>query len=62
MLLRPADLYAVPAMCGALVVVIASGQGWSAWGMVIGASVATALRMASLQFNWHLPMAPRRSV
>lgn len=62
LLLRPADLYAVPAMCGALVVVIAAGQGWSAWGMVVGAVLATALRMASLQFNWHLPMAPRRSV
>lgn len=61
LLLRPADLYAVPAMCGALAVVIADGVGWSEWtGLFIGAVFATGLRLASLQWKWKLPMAPQR--
>jgi uncharacterized membrane protein YeiH len=61
LLLRPTDLYAVPAMCGALAVVIVDGIGWPEWtGLVVGAVVATLLRIASLQFKWHLPMAPQR--
>ncbi|PXW25259.1 trimeric intracellular cation channel family protein [Nocardia sp. 348MFTsu5.1] len=61
MLLRPTDLYAVPAMCGAIAVVIVDGLGWPQWtGLVSGAAAATLLRIASLQFKWHLPMAPQR--
>jgi uncharacterized membrane protein YeiH len=63
LLLRPADLYAVPAMCGALAVVFVDGVGLSEWtGLVTGAVLATSLRVASLRYNWRLPTAPRRRV
>jgi uncharacterized membrane protein YeiH len=63
LLLRPADLYAVPAMCGALAVVIADGTGLPIWtGLVAGATLAFLLRVGSLRFRWRLPMAPTRRV
>jgi uncharacterized membrane protein YeiH len=63
LLLRPADLYAVPAMCGALAVVIVDGVGWPDWtGLVVGGVFATGLRLASLQWKWKLPTAPQRSL
>jgi uncharacterized membrane protein YeiH len=63
LLLRPADLYAVPAMCGALAVVFVDGAGLPEWtGLVTGAVVATSLRVASLRYNWRLPAAPRRRI
>jgi uncharacterized membrane protein YeiH len=63
LLLRPADLYAVPAMCGALAVVFVDGVELPEWtGLVAGAVLATSLRVASLRYNWRLPTAPRRRV
>lgn len=62
LLLQPSDLYAVPALLGATVVAIgatySAAPGWI-W-LVVGAVVATGLRLAGLAFGWRLPTAPQR--
>ncbi|MFW0786831.1 trimeric intracellular cation channel family protein [Gordonia sp. CPCC 206044] len=60
LLLRPSDLYAVPALIGATVVGVGGTESsvpiW-VW-LVVGAVLATGLRLASLVFGWRLPTAP----
>jgi uncharacterized membrane protein YeiH len=50
------DLYAVPAVVGAAIVVIASEN--EAHGIaypIMGAAVCFALRVAGMYFGWHIP-------
>lgn len=63
LLLQPADLYAVPALVGAGVYVAGHAMFPSAHGvvLVVGAAMATTLRLCGLAFRWRLPVAPRRS-
>jgi len=62
LLLQQSDLYAVPAMLGALTVGILGSADVSQWvALTCGAVLATALRLLSLRFKWRLPTAPRRS-
>ena len=57
-LLLRRDLYAVPALLGALVVVL-----WSAWGgpadlgLLIGTVAATGLRLLGMWRGWNFPVA-----
>ncbi|MBJ8344728.1 trimeric intracellular cation channel family protein [Antrihabitans sp. YC2-6] len=57
-LLLSRDLYAVPALLGALVVVVGDGLGVAASVALIGGTVlATGLRLIALWQKWHLPQA-----
>ncbi|QDQ97032.1 trimeric intracellular cation channel family protein [Tomitella fengzijianii] len=59
-LLLHRDLYATPALLGALIVV--AFELWSVpypWGLVAGTVIATALRMAALTRGWNLPSPPQ---
>ena len=59
MVLR-ADLYAVAALAGAIVVVIGETLGWpSAATVVAGAMLCFGLRMMAVRRGWHLPTAGR---
>ncbi|HET6874087.1 MAG TPA: TRIC cation channel family protein [Acidimicrobiales bacterium] len=52
------DLYAVPALAGAAVVVVAHGAGSTSEAFpLIGLAVCFAIRMAGLRFNIQLPLA-----
>jgi uncharacterized membrane protein YeiH len=54
------DLYAVPALAGAAVVVGAHGAGTTSEAFpLIGFAVCLALRIVGLRFNIQLPIAPR---
>jgi uncharacterized membrane protein YeiH len=59
MVMGPDDLYAIPAMLGAIAYVAIDyfGQQWI--GIVVGAVLATALRLAAMIFHWRLPTGPR---
>jgi uncharacterized membrane protein YeiH len=53
------DLYAVPALAGAAVVVIAHSAGTTSEAFpLIGLAICFAIRMAGLRFNIQLPIAP----
>jgi uncharacterized membrane protein YeiH len=53
-----ADLYAVAALAGAAVVVIASRLGLPyAPAAIVGAGLCFGLRVAAMRFNWRLPVA-----
>ncbi|MGB3771109.1 MAG: trimeric intracellular cation channel family protein [Rhodococcus sp. (in: high G+C Gram-positive bacteria)] len=57
-LLFRGELYAVPALIGAVAVVVADALGGSGnIGLVVGTLLATGLRIAALKFDWHLPVA-----
>jgi uncharacterized membrane protein YeiH len=59
MVMGPDDLYAIPAMLGA-VVYVAVDYFYSQWiGLVVGTVLATALRLAAMYFHWRLPTGPR---
>ncbi len=59
MVMGPDDLYAVPAMLGAIAYV-AIDYIWPQWiGVVVGSLLATALRLAAMYFHWTLPTGPR---
>lgn len=62
LMLQPADLYAVPATLGAMVVGIGgTTTEVPMWVLlVIGTVVATGLRIGGLAFGWRLPAAPQR--
>jgi uncharacterized membrane protein YeiH len=55
----PDDLYAIPAMLGAVTYVVIDyfGPQWVA--LAVGSAVATLLRLAALAFHWRLPTGPR---
>ncbi len=54
------ELYAIPALAGALVVVLAEQAGWTGAVPAVGAALLCfALRMASVRWNLHAP-EPRR--
>ncbi|MET0701108.1 MAG: trimeric intracellular cation channel family protein [Mycobacterium sp.] len=59
LLMGPDDLYAVPAILGAITYVVIDANGPQWIGVAIGAVVATVLRLAALVFNWRLPTGPR---
>nr|WP_294694264.1 TRIC cation channel family protein [uncultured Friedmanniella sp.] len=57
-LLLRRDLYAVPALLGSLVVVLAAGLGWSGdLGLLVGTVAATGLRLLALWRDWNFPVA-----
>lgn len=54
----PDDLYAIPAMLGAVTYVLIDYFGPQWLGIVIGSAVAMLLRLAALVFHWRLPTGP----
>ncbi|HEY7583028.1 MAG TPA: trimeric intracellular cation channel family protein [Acidimicrobiia bacterium] len=53
-------LYAIPALVGAAIVVIAFGSGMhSLWFPILGAAVCFAIRVAGVYFDWNMPQARR---
>ena len=58
MLMRPDDLYAVPALIGATTYAAIDYFGPQWIGLVVGTVVATVLRLAGLIFHWRLPTGP----
>ena len=57
-LLLQRDLYAVPALLGSLVVVLAAGLGWPAdLGLLVGTVAATGLRLLGIWRDWNFPVA-----
>ena len=55
------EVYAVPALIGAAVVVVADGQGHDGSAPLVGAAVLVfALRMVGVWQDWHAPVAPQR--
>ena len=59
-LFDPRDIYALPAMLGALVTTLLVAAGW--FNFVTGtaaAAVVFALRLLAWRFGWHAPMASR---
>lgn len=59
MVMGPDDLYAIPAMMGALAYAVIDYFGPQWVGVVVGAVLATGLRLAALAFHWRLPTGPR---
>ena len=58
-LLLHRDLYALPALLGAVIVVACSELGFgSNVGLVVGTVCATGLRCLALLLRWNLPTAP----
>ena len=62
MVMGPDDLYAIPAMLGAVAYVGVDYfvDQWIA--LVVGTVLATALRLASMIFHWRLPTGPRELI
>lgn len=58
LLMRPADLYAVPALIGATAYAVVDYFGPQWVGLVVGTVLATTLRLAALIFGWRLPTGP----
>ena len=57
-LFDPHDLYAVPAMLGAAVIVVVwTAGGYNPWTEAAVAALVFAFRMLSLRFRWHVPLA-----
>ncbi|MDY6995556.1 MAG: trimeric intracellular cation channel family protein [Actinomycetota bacterium] len=59
MVLGPDDMYAAPAMLGAVLYVGLDQLGSQWLAVLVGSAVATALRLAALTFHWQLPTGPR---
>lgn len=56
-----AELYAIAAMAGAMVVVVGDYLGFSAvLTMPAGAFICFGLRFAGIRYGWHLPVADHR--
>ena len=54
------EVYAVPALLGATVVVVADGTGVRGPAVAVGAaSLVFVVRMAGVWRDWHAPVAPR---
>jgi uncharacterized membrane protein YeiH len=62
MVMGPDDLYAIPAMLGAIAYVAIDyfAPQWIA--LVAGTVLATALRLAAMIFHWRLPTGPREMI
>ena len=58
----PHDLYAIPAMLGAVTYVTIDYFGPQWVGVAVGSAVATLLRLAALAFHWRLPAGPRELI
>jgi uncharacterized membrane protein YeiH len=62
MVMGPDDLYAIPAMLGA-VTYVAVDYFVAQWiALVVGTVLATALRLAAMYFHWRLPTGPRELI
>ncbi len=59
MVMGPDDMYAAPAMLGAVVYVAIDSVGSQWLGVAVGSIVATLLRLAAITFHWRLPTGPR---
>ena len=62
MVLGPDDMYAAPAMLGAVLYVTIDHVGHQWLAVVVGSAVATALRLAAITFHWRLPTGPRELI
>lgn len=62
MMLGPDDMYAAPAMLGAVLYVTIDHLGDQWLAVVVGSAVATALRLAAITFHWRLPTGPRELI
>jgi len=49
------DLYATPALIGAITYVLVDYVGPQWLGLVIGTTLATSMRLAAMYFHWRLP-------
>ena len=55
------EVYAVPALIGAAVVVLAAGQGYDGSAPLVGSALLVfALRMLGVWQDWQAPIAPQR--
>jgi uncharacterized membrane protein YeiH len=59
LVLGPDDLYAIPAMLGAITYVVIDYFGPQWIGVLVGSVLATTLRLAAMYFHWRLPTGPR---
>src|ERR1700738_262533 len=55
----PDDLYAIPALLGAVTYVTIDYFGPQWVGVAVGSALATLLRLAGRAFHWRLPTGPR---
>lgn len=62
MVMGPDDMYAVPAMLGAVIYVAVDHFGSQTLAVMVGSLVATLLRLAAITFHWRLPTAPRELI
>jgi uncharacterized membrane protein YeiH len=62
MVMGPDDMYAVPAMLGAVIYVAVDHFGSQTLAVVVGSLVATLVRLAAITFHWRLPTAPRELI
>ena len=62
MVLGPDDMYAAPAMLGAVLYVTIDHLGDQWLAVVAGSAVATTLRLAAITFHWRLPTGPRELI
>ncbi|QFS91847.1 hypothetical protein FIV07_13870 [Mycobacterium sp. THAF192] len=62
MVLGPDDMYAAPAMLGAVLYVAIDHVGHQWLAVVVGSAVATVLRLAAITFHWRLPTGPRELI
>ena len=58
----PDDLYAIPALLGAVTYVVIDYFGPQWVGVAVGSALATLLRLAALAFHWRLPTGPRELI
>src|SRR6266404_677829 len=58
----PDDLYAIPALLGAVTYVAIDYFGPQWVGVAVGSALATLLRLAALAFHWRLPTGPRKLI
>ena len=58
----PDDLYAIPALLGAITYVTIDYFGPQWVGVAVGSALATLLRLAGLAFHWRLPTGPRKLI
>lgn len=62
LVMGPDDMYAAPAVLGAVIYVAIDQFGPQSFGVVVGSLVATLLRLAAITFHWRLPTAPRELI
>lgn len=59
LLLQASDLYAIPALTGAIATVLAAGWGATdARALLVGAVLASGFRLLALWQGWRVPIAP----